>query len=65
MAIISLLLSNGLSDLVPGSEANLEPNDPADPAAQHEYNIAAIQVRRDLDIPPVLQSSSICHACNA
>ena len=47
MAIISLLLSNGLSDLVPGSEANVEPNDPANPAAQHEYNIAAIQVHKE------------------
>jgi hypothetical protein len=55
VAIISLLLSNGLSGLVPGSEANLEPNDPANPAAQHEYNIAAIQVPRESTIPWVGQ----------
>ncbi len=44
VAITSLLLSNGLADLIPGADANIEPNDPADPQAQHEYNIAAIQV---------------------
>lgn len=44
MAITSLLLSNGLQDLIPGSEANLNPNDPADPAAQLAWNHAAIQV---------------------
>ena len=55
VAIISLLLSNGLGDLVPGSEANIEPNDPANPAAQHEYNVAAIQVLRHADaLPPAL-----------
>ena len=43
MAITSLLLSNGLMDLIPGSEDNIEPNDPANPAAQREYNTAAIQ----------------------
>ena len=47
MAIISLLLSNGLTGLVPGSTANVEPNDPANPAAQHEYNLAAVQVHTD------------------
>lgn len=44
VAIISLLLSNGLGNLIPGSEDNIEPNDPANPRAQHEYNIAAVQV---------------------
>jgi hypothetical protein len=64
VAIISLLLSNGLSDLVPGSEANLEPNDPANPAAQHEYNIAAVQVHIYCAYLGFCSSSSICHACS-
>ena len=43
MAITSLLLGNGLAELVHGAEDNVEPNDPANPAAQREYNIAAVQ----------------------
>ena len=44
VAITSLLLSNGLQDLIAGSDVNVNPNDPANPAAQVAWNHAAIQV---------------------
>jgi len=44
VALISLLLGDSLSKLVPGSESNPNPNQPGDPAAQQAYNRAAIQI---------------------
>lgn len=44
VAILSLLLSSSLSELIPGAKQNWDPNDPANPAAQTAYNAAAIQV---------------------
>lgn len=43
MAVTSLLLGSGLKDLI-SSDVQPDPNNPADPAAQMEYNMAAIQV---------------------
>ncbi|KAK9834618.1 hypothetical protein WJX74_005849 [Apatococcus lobatus] len=43
-AITSLILSNGLVDLIPGAEDNEDPNMPYDPGAQYAYNSVAIQV---------------------
>ena len=45
VAITSLILSNGLVDLIPGAEDNDDPNMPYDPEAQYAYNSAAIQAR--------------------
>lgn len=45
MAIVSLLLLNGLCLIVPGADGNIDPNNPEDPAAQAQYNYAAIQAR--------------------
>lgn len=44
VAITSLILSNGLVDLIPGAEDNDDPNMPYNPEAQYSYNSAAIQV---------------------
>lgn len=44
VALVSLLLSEGLSKAVPGAELNTNPNSPADPDVQAVYNRAAIQV---------------------
>lgn len=44
VAVTSLLLGTGLKDLI-SSEVQADPNNPVDPAAQMEYNMAAIQVR--------------------
>lgn len=41
VAVTSTLLGNGLSDFI-GSNEN--PNDPADPELQEQYNHAAVQV---------------------
>lgn len=43
VAVTSLLLGSGLKDLI-SSDVQAEPNNPKDPAAQMEYNMAAIQV---------------------
>lgn len=43
VAVTSLLLGSGLKDLI-SSEVQADPNAPTDPAAQMEYNMAAIQV---------------------
>lgn len=51
MAITSLILSNGLIDIIPGAEDNDDPNLPYNPEAQYMYNSAAIQVT-----PAVLSS---------
>ena len=44
VALLCLLLSDGLVPLIPGSEENFNPNRPANPGAQEAYNKAAIQV---------------------
>lgn len=44
VALVSLLLSEGLTKVIPGAEVNTNPNRPADPAVQKQYNHAAIQV---------------------
>ena len=44
VALVSLLLSDGLTELLPAAEVNTNPNHPADPATQLLYNHAAIQV---------------------
>ena len=44
VAVTSLLLGSGLKNLI-SSDVQADPNNPADPAAQMEYNMAAIQVR--------------------
>jgi len=43
VAVTSLLLGSGLKDLI-SSDVQADPNNPTDPAAQMEYNMAAIQV---------------------
>lgn len=43
VAVTSLLLGSGLKDTI-SSDVQADPNNPADPAAQMEYNMAAIQV---------------------
>ena len=45
VAITSLMLMNGVSNLVPAADVNIDPNNPVNPAAQHDYNTVAIQVR--------------------
>ncbi len=47
VALVSLLLSEGLTKVIPGAEINTNPNRPADPAVQKQYNHAAIQVCHD------------------
>ena len=44
VALVSLLLSNGLTKVIPAAEVNTNPNHPADPLVQMQYNHAAIQV---------------------
>lgn len=44
VALVSLLLSEGLTKVIPGAELNVNPNQPADPQMQQKYNHAAIQV---------------------
>ena len=51
MALVSLLLNDGLVRLLPGSEVNDNPNQPADPALQEAYNHAAIQARSWVSLP--------------
>lgn len=46
VAVTSLLLGSGLKDTI-NSPVQADPNNPADPEAQREYNMAAIQVRAD------------------
>lgn len=43
MAVTSLLLGSGLKDLI-SADVQPDPNNPVDPEAQMEYNMAAIQV---------------------
>ena len=43
VAVTSLLLGSGLKDTIT-SAVQADPNNPSDPAAQMEYNMAAIQV---------------------
>ena len=43
VAVTSLLLGSGLKDTI-SSDVQADPNNPTDPAAQMEYNMAAIQV---------------------
>ena len=45
VALVSLLMRDRLEPLVPGSEANIDPNHPVDEAAQTQFNAASIQVR--------------------
>ena len=44
VALVSLLLSDSLGEMVAGSVENTNPNRPANPEAQQAYNEAAIQV---------------------
>ena len=44
VALVSLLLSNGLTKVIPAAEVNTNPNHPTDPLVQMQYNQAAIQV---------------------
>ncbi|KAL3141752.1 hypothetical protein ABBQ32_004432 [Trebouxia sp. C0010 RCD-2024] len=44
VALVSLLLSEGLTKAIPSAEVNANPNQPADPQVQQSYNHAAIQV---------------------
>lgn len=43
VAVTSLLLGSGLKDTI-NSPVQADPNNPTDPEAQREYNMAAIQV---------------------
>ena len=45
VALVSLLLNDGLTKALPGSDVNDNPNQPVDAAMQQAYNRAAIQVR--------------------
>ena len=45
VALVSLLLNDGLVRVLPGSDINDNPNQPADPALQEAYNHAAVQAR--------------------
>ena len=44
VALVSLLLNDGLSKAIPGSDVNENPNLPEDPELQAQYNRAAVQV---------------------
>lgn len=44
VALVSLLLNEGLTKVIPGAEVNANPNQPANPQVQQKYNHAAIQV---------------------
>ena len=44
MALVSLLLNDGLTKVIPAAEVNTNPNHPTDPVVQMQYNHAAIQV---------------------
>lgn len=44
VALVSLLLNDGLTKAIPGAELNANPNRPAEPQVQLQYNHAAIQV---------------------
>lgn len=44
VALVSLLLSNGLTKVIPAAEVNTNPNHPANPHVQMQYNHAAVQV---------------------
>ena len=62
VALVSLILGDGLAKAIPGSDINDNPNQPADPALQDIYNRAAVQASR-ADIARSLPSdpeSSIC-----
>lgn len=45
VALVSLLLNDGLTKAIPGSDINDNPNQPKDPALQAAFNHAAIQAR--------------------
>ena len=47
VALVSLLLNDGLTKAMPGSDVNENPNQPQDPAMQAAYNKAAVQVLVD------------------
>ena len=44
VALVSLLLNDGLSKAIPGSDVNENPNLPENPELQAQYNRAAVQV---------------------
>ena len=44
VALVSLLLNDGLSKAIPGSDINENPNLPENPELQAQYNRAAVQV---------------------
>ena len=45
VALVSLLLNDGLTKAIPGSDINENPNLPEDPELQAQFNRAAVQVR--------------------
>ena len=47
VAVLSLILSAGLSDIIPFVNSN--PNEPEDAEAQRTYNTMAVQVRTPCD----------------
>ena len=53
VALVSLLLNDGLTEAVPGSDINQNPNLPEDPELQERYNRAAVQVHLS-QLPPFL-----------
>ena len=44
VALVSLLLNDGLTKAIPGSDINENPNLPEDPELQAQFNRAAVQV---------------------
>jgi len=44
VALVSLLLNDGLTKAIPGSDINENPNLPVDPELQDKFNRAAVQV---------------------
>ncbi len=49
VALVSLLLNDGLTKAIPGSDINENPNQPQDPGLQAAYNTAAVQVTLLMD----------------
>lgn len=51
VALVSLLLNDGLTKAIPGSDINENPNLPVDPELQDKFNRAAVQVISTPAIP--------------
>jgi len=61
----SLLLNDGLTTAIPGSDINENPNQPQDPALQEAYNRAAVQVSMMVGVLYlVLGSLQVGFTCN-